>query len=322
MRKIKDMTMMLKIEGVNHGFENTPILHDINIQIMRGSFVALVGGSGAGKTTLLKAILGTHPPNQGGIYAGNREVVGPGRDVGIVYQKYTLFPHLTVLENVAEGLKLDQTSIPFRIFHPIQWRKMRKQHLKESKEILEKVNLGHALNRYPNKLSGGMQQRAAICQALIMEPDILLLDEPFGALDQHTREELQDMILGLYQENLDAKRNGEQPPYTLIVVTHELREAFLLADRVIGLSKKWKDGEKSGETHGATVIFDKTAPIFAPEDERDYNQISHLTDLCFNVVIADDGVVYRPEEHRTFWDDISEGLGTGVSALPSVDAEK
>lgn len=314
--------MMLKVEHLSHGFDDCVVLHDVNIQISRGQFVALVGGSGCGKTTLLKSVLGTHPPTCGSIYAGNREVVGPGRDVGIVYQKYTLFPHLTVEQNVAEGPRLDQTSIPFRTFHPIQWRKLRQRHLADARELLEKVNLRHAFNRYPAKLSGGMQQRAAIAQALIMEPEILLLDEPFGALDQHTREELQDMILSLYAENIEAKRKGENPPYTVVVVTHELREAFLLADRVIGLSKKWKDGEKNGETHGATVIFDKPAPIFAPDEERDWNRIGHLTDLCYKVVIADDDVLYDPSEHQTFWTDINEGLGTGVSALPSTDSER
>lgn len=303
--------MMLKITHLNHGFEGCNVLHDVNIQIDRGQFVALVGGSGCGKTTLLKAILGTHPPNTGTIFAGKREVVGPSRDVGIVYQKYTLFPHLTVLENVAEGLRLDQSSIPWRIFHYLKWRKLRSEHMDQAAELLRKVGLGHALHRYPTKLSGGMQQRAAIAQALIMEPEILLLDEPFGALDQHTREELQDMILGLYCENMDAKKKGDEPPYTVIVVTHELREAFLLADRVIGLSKKWSEGVKKGEVDGATVIFDKAAPIFHPDEDRDYNRITSLVDLCYKVVIENDDVLYPTKEHCTFFADtnpISEFL--------------
>lgn len=313
--------MILEIRDLNHGFGDTNVLCNINLKVARGQFVALVGGSGCGKTTLLKAILGTHPPNLGTILANRREVIGPSRDVGIVYQKYTLFPHLTVEKNVAEGLRLDQTGIMFRMFRPLAWRELRQQHLYRARDILNKVDLGHSCHLYPSNLSGGMQQRVAICQALIMKPQVLLLDEPFGALDQHTREELQDMLLGLYAENMEAKKNGQEPPYTVILVTHELREAFLLADRVIGLSRKWKRDFQSGDKHGATIIFDKPAPIFKPGDKKDYNRIATLTDLCYKVVIDDDGAIYDPSEHQTFWSDIHEGNGTGVSATP-IDAER
>jgi NitT/TauT family transport system ATP-binding protein len=295
--------VILDIKGLNHSFGDVNILHDINLQITKGSFVALIGGSGCGKTTLLKAILGTHPPTNGTILANNREVIGPSRDIGIVYQKYTLFPHLTVLHNVAEGLRLDQTSIPYRLFRHFGWRRMREQHIGEALAMLNQVGLGKAIHLYPNRLSGGMQQRVAICQALIMKPKILLLDEPFGALDQHTREELQDMLLEFYWVNVEAIKKGLEPPYTVIFVTHELREAFLLADRVIGLSRKWKRGDKNGDKDGATIVFDKSAPVFRPGQEKDYNRIASLTDLCYKVAIADDGFMHDPVEHQTFWND-------------------
>lgn len=287
---------MLKIEHASHSFNNSKVLHDVNLTIERGSFVALIGASGCGKTTLLKAILGTHPLKDGKVFINDSEVTSPTRDIGIVYQKYTLFPHLTVEQNVAEGLKLDQTSIPFRMFLPWKWQKIRQAQLEESRKLLTKIGLGHALKQFPANLSGGMQQRAAIAQALITKPDILLLDEPFGALDQHTRQELQHLILDLYRENLEAKKQGKVPPYTVILVTHELNEAFLLADRVIGLSKKWQ----YGETEGATVIFDKMSPNFNDLQERDYNHIALLAESCYKIVVANDGVVYDPAEHRTF----------------------
>jgi NitT/TauT family transport system ATP-binding protein len=306
--------VILQICDVHHSFGNKKVLWDVNIQVERGQFVALVGSSGSGKTTLLKAILGTHPPTSGSVLANNKEILGPTRDVGIVYQKYTLFPHLTVLHNVAEGPKLDQTTILDRWFRQIFWRKLRQQHLEDAYKLLHRVNLHNAQDLYPTSLSGGMQQRVAICQALIMKPQILLLDEPFGALDQHTREELQDMLLDLYAVNIDAKKHGQLPPYTVILVTHELREAFVLADRVIGLSKKWKTADHSGEQHGATVIFDKAAPIFT-RGEKDYNRIAGLTDLCYKVVVSDDGNLYHPKEHCTFWEDTNHGNGTGVTAI-------
>jgi NitT/TauT family transport system ATP-binding protein len=313
--------MILEIKNVGHMFRGVNVLHNVNLQIARGQFVAMIGKSGCGKSTLLKAILGTHPPKTGTIFANQREVIGPSRDVGIVYQKYTLFPHLTVEKNVAEGLRLDQTSIPFRFFRYFTWRKLRQKHLEQTNTMLHQVGLLPAADLYPSSLSGGMQQRVAICQALIMKPQILLLDEPFGALDQHTREELQDILLGLYAINVAAIKHGAPPPYTVILVTHELREAFLLADRVIGLSRKWKRGDESGEKNGATIIFDKAAPIYVPGDKKDYNRIASLTDLCYKVAIADDGMLYDPLDNQTFWSDLGEGIGTGVSTMP-VNSER
>ena len=195
----------------------------------------------------------------------------PGRDRGIVFQKYSLYPFLTALDNVALGLKLDQTSVLFRIFNWSGWAKKRKVFRDRAAVFLEKVGLGNAINMYPDQMSGGMQQRVAIAQALIMEPEIILLDEPFGALDEATREELQEMLLQLYQENQEALSKNKKPPYTLIIVTHELNEAIRVGDRLIGLSQYW-DWKKSGfdVSPGATVVYDREAPIFKPNERPNY----------------------------------------------------
>jgi len=265
----------LDCQKVSHWFGATKVLYDLNLKVRAGQFVSLIGPSGCGKSTLLRSILGTHPPNQGKILTmQNGSLITadrPGRDRGIVYQKYSLYPFLTALDNVALGLKLDQTSVLFRMFNWSGWAKKRKEFRDRAAVFLEKVGLGHAINMYPDQMSGGMQQRVAIAQALIMEPEIILLDEPFGALDEATREELQEMLLQLYQENQEALSKNKKPPYTLIIVTHELNEAIRVGDRLIGLSQYW-DWKKSGfdVSPGATVVYDREAPIFKPNERPNY----------------------------------------------------
>ena len=265
----------LDCQKVSHWFGATKVLYDLNLKVRAGQFVSLIGPSGCGKSTLLRSILGTHPPNQGKILTmQNGSLITadrPGRDRGIVFQKYSLYPFLTALDNVALGLKLDQTSVLFRMFNWSGWAKKRKEFRDRAAVFLEKVGLGHAINMYPDQMSGGMQQRVAIAQALIMEPEIILLDEPFGALDEATREELQEMLLQLYQENQEALSKNKKPPYTLIIVTHELNEAIRVGDRLIGLSQYW-DWKKSGfdVSPGATVVYDREAPIFKPNERPNY----------------------------------------------------
>ncbi len=228
---------VLECKGVGHWFGSHHVLHDVTFQVIRGEIVGLVGPSGCGKSTLLRAVVGTHPPERGDVLVYARgastgtPVRGPGRDRGIVYQRYSLFPFLTAQENVAFGLMLDQTTIPFRLFKRSKWRELKKSHMEEAGELLRKLGLEKAIGLYPKQMSGGMCQRVAIAQALIMKPEILLLDEPFGALDEATREELQRMLLTLYLENRAAKQKGEKPPYTILIVTHELNEALYVGDR-------------------------------------------------------------------------------------------
>jgi NitT/TauT family transport system ATP-binding protein len=293
---------MLNIQNVYHQFDSKPVLHNINLQVQQGQFLALVGASGSGKSTLFRGILGTHPLNKGRIIVDNKDVNGPSRDIGIVYQSYDLPDFLTAEQNVAFGLKLDQTNIPFRFFKFLSWYKLRQKHLAEARELLNKFGLGHAVNRYSTALSGGMRQRVAIAQAMILQPKILLLDEPFGALDESTREELQMMLLKLYQENVRAIKENLPPPYTLIIVTHELNEAFYVADRVIGLSRYWQDGIKSGLKDGATITYDKAAPVYTPDEPRDFSRFLDLKTLLRKVVF-DGEEIGNPTKHCTFWKD-------------------
>jgi NitT/TauT family transport system ATP-binding protein len=312
--------IVLECKGLHHWFGPKRVLHDINLQIVRGEIVALVGPSGCGKSTLLRAILGTHPPRRGQVIVYHRQdgrnvgkvVDKPSRNCGIVYQHYSLFPHLTAVQNVAFGLMLDETDLPFRFFRFPAWRKLRRRHLEQAEGLLVKLGLGHAVNNYPHELSGGMCQRVAIAQALIMKPDILLLDEPFGALDEATREDLQRMLLRLYAENTKVLAEGREPLYTIMMVTHEINEAIFVSDRVIGLSQYWDWGEKGHrEFPGATIVYDQVAPVFLPESERAYHTFHQQKDEILKVTF-DPEILQSREAFRGFWQDTQSGRGQGV----------
>jgi len=305
------LPLSLRIRGLHHQYDENKVLHDVNIDIVRGEIVGLVGPSGCGKSTLLKSILGTLTPTSGAVEtfepgsSDGQRVTGPGRDRGIVYQRYALFPNLTALDNVAIGPKLDETSYPFRVFNFPAWRKLRAQHRERSAALLKKVGLGDALDKYPHELSGGMQQRVAIAQALVMKPAILLLDEPFGALDEATREGLQGMLLSLYEDNCAARRAGEAPPYTILIVTHELNEAIYVGDRVIGLSQYWDwSGDGFDGPPGATVIYDRAAPVYRPNAPKEYEQFMAQREQIR-------GAVFEPKvspkrgQHVDFWEAVA-----------------
>jgi NitT/TauT family transport system ATP-binding protein len=272
-------------------------LHDVDLKIARGQIAALVGPSGSGKSTLLRAILGTHPPKGGRVLMDGEAYDRPHRDRGIVYQRYSLFPFLTAVENVAFGPMLDRTSLAFRWFQCWKWWPMRRAHLDDATALLERVGLGPARDLYPEELSGGMRQRVAIAQALIMHPKLLLLDEPFGALDEATREELQLMLLQLSAENQDARLRGETPPYTIVIVTHELNEALYVSDRVIGLSQYHTDGEQ-----GATVVYDRAAPRFSPQDPKDFSRFVEQKEELLRAVFDQDHIQHHTE-FLTFWNE-------------------
>ncbi len=313
----------IECSGLSHWFcqgekISNRVLHNLNFKIIQGEIVSLVGPSGCGKSTLLRAILGTHPPRQGEVRifsSGKKEfhpVTEPSRDVGIVYQRYSLYPFLTAKENVAFGLMLDQTSIPFRAFRFIKWRKLRKEHLRQSVELLENLGLGKAVNLYPSEMSGGMCQRVAIAQALIMKPKLLLLDEPFGALDEATREDLQYMLLSLYQENVNAIKKGENPPYTIMIVTHELNEAIYVGDRVMALSQYWNWKEQGlHECPGATIVYDKVAPVFSPDDVHSYSDFLEQKNEIRRTAFENE-ILMKPEDGCRFWEQIAQGKGGGV----------
>ncbi len=272
--------VILCCEGVSHWFDGTHVLNDINLEIQRGEIISIVGPSGCGKSTLLRAIVGTHPAKAGKIQVRDQEghtqtVTQPGRDRGIVYQRYSLYPFLTVLGNVALGPILDQTTLLDRFFRYLHYRRIRRRVREEAEALLIRLGLGDAITRYPGQLSGGMQQRVAIAQALIMKPALLLLDEPFGALDEATREDLQKLLLSLAEENRQAKARGEPPEHTICIVTHELNEAIYVGDRVIGLSQGWDEPKQSPSSVGSSVLYDQPTPVFRPEDPRDFEALRH-----------------------------------------------
>lgn len=300
----------LEIRNVSHRFGDFPVLDRINLKIWPGQIVAIVGPSGCGKSTLLKAILGTHPPSEGEILADGQPVTGPTRNVGIVFQQYSLYDFLTAEGNVAFGLKLDQSSFFSRLALFPKYLKQRRQHLTQAREFLEKVGLEHACGKYPGEMSGGMKQRVAVAQALIMRPKVVLLDEPFGALDEAMREELQYMLLGFYQENLQRKREGKRPEYTILMVTHELNEAIFVADRVIGMSRFHTEGNQ-----GATIVYDKPCPVFHPDDPRDYSKFLDQREELRRAVFDDEYIKDR-NKYVTFWNDLSR-LAEGQSMQPN-----
>ena len=297
----------LEIKSLSHVFGSFRVLDNIDLQVLPGQIVAVVGPSGCGKSTLLKAILGTHPPTQGEILTDGIPMRGPNRNVGIVYQNYALYDFLTAERNVSFGLKLDETSMWMRFLATRKYFAKRRGHLKKSLEFLHVVGLSDACGKYPHEMSGGMKQRVAVAQAFIMRPKIVLLDEPFGALDEAMREDLQMMLLRFYQENLIAKKEGRRPEYTILMVTHELNEAIYVADRVIGLSRFHTQGEK-----GAAIVYDRPCPVFHPDDPRDFSKFVEQREELRKAVF-DENYIKDRNKYVTFWRE----LGTLAQAVSS-----
>jgi NitT/TauT family transport system ATP-binding protein len=188
-------------------------VHDVSLEVRESEFVSIVGPSGCGKTTVLNLIAGFIPASGGEILLDGRQIKGPGADRGVVFQSFALFPWKTVLENVAFGPKMRGVG--------------KVEREKIAREYLSLAGLAHATERYPNELSGGMQQRVGVARALANEPDILLMDEPFASVDAQTRMTLQEELTRIWQ----ARRP------TVIFITHDVNEAVFLANRVLVLSK-------------------------------------------------------------------------------------
>ena len=200
--------MELLIQNLSKSFGEKAVLEDINFSMQSGEFVTFVGSSGCGKSTLLRLIAGLDQPSQGSINVNGAPVQGPGPDRGMVFQKYSLYPWLNAADNVAFGMRLQgMTSADVR---------------DRTAYFLEVVGLQDSATKLPRELSGGMQQRVAIARALATNPSVLLLDEPFGALDLQIRETMQDFLLKLWE------RTG----LTVLLITHDVEEALVLAQRV------------------------------------------------------------------------------------------
>jgi len=229
------------VENVWKVYGDQTVLENINLEIEPGSFIALVGPPGCGKSTFLRMMLGDEAPSRGRILLDGEELdAEPSPDRGVVFQKYSVFPHLTALQNVMLGLEFAASPVMARLFGS------RKRAAKaEALDMLTCVGLGHAVHKYPSELSGGMQQRLAIAQALIKKPKILLLDEPFGALDPGIRAEVHEILLRLWRDE----------GMTVFMVTHDLSEAFKLGTRVIAFDRVRTRPEEM-KAYGATVTFD------------------------------------------------------------------
>jgi nitrate/nitrite transport system ATP-binding protein len=210
------MDKCLEVDGVGMVFEKRgqrfEALRDISITVKRGEFVSLIGHSGCGKSTLLNLVAGLLKPTAGHMLLNNKEIAGPGPERGVVFQNHSLLPWLTCTGNVMLAVE--------RVFGEAE---ARARLLERTRAALALVGLTEAAAKYPDEISGGMKQRVGIARALAMEPKVLLLDEPFGALDALTRAHLQDELLAI------VANTGS----TVVMVTHDVDEAVLLSDRIV-----------------------------------------------------------------------------------------
>ncbi len=231
----------VQIEGLWKSYGETSVLEAINLDIPSSSFVTLVGASGCGKSTFLRMLLGQERPSKGAITIDGKPLPEePTPDRGIVFQRYSVYPHLTVLQNVLLGLEFGASPVLGRLFGAT-----RKRAIEEADEMITCVGLERARDSLPSSLSGGMQQRLAIAQSLILKPRILLLDEPFGALDPGIRQDMHAL----------AKRLWREERMTVFMVTHDLKEAFSLGTRVLTFDKVRRDPQ-APEVYGATITYD------------------------------------------------------------------
>ena len=217
------------------------VLERVNLDIAAGAFISVVGPSGAGKSTFLRLVLGQERPTRGKILIGGEPLPAePGADRGVVFQRYSVFPHLTVLGNVLIGYEFAGSRLAARLTGAA-----RRAAIAASESLIEEVGLTPHREKYPSALSGGMQQRLAIAQAIAKRPKVLLLDEPFGALDPGTRAQMHVLIRALWREC----------GMTVIMVTHDIKEAFALGTRLIALNHYRADPQAPGR-YGATVTYD------------------------------------------------------------------
>jgi len=239
----------IEFRHVEKSYGDNLVLENINCQVKQGEFITMVGTSGCGKSTFLKMLLGTEFHTKGEVLLDGQPILAePSPERGIVFQKYSVFPHLTVRDNVAISKEFE-SSIIGRLFG-----KKRKQALYEADQWLDAVGLLSAKDKYPHELSGGMQQRLAIAQALIQHPKVLLLDEPFGALDPGIRKDMHKLVLDLWQKyNL-----------TIFMVTHDLEEGFYLGTRLWVFDKTRHDPHAPNR-FGSTITFD--LPVGKTDEE-------------------------------------------------------
>jgi NitT/TauT family transport system ATP-binding protein len=234
----------LHIENVYKRYGERTVLDNIDLTVAKGELCTVVGPSGCGKSTLLRIIIGQEQASAGTVLIDGKPVELPDAHRGIVYQKYSLYPHLTALDNVLLGKVLE---------YPLYRRRTAvKTHRDEAMALLQRARIAEHAHKYPHELSGGMQQRVAIAQTLIKRPRIILMDEPFGALDAGVREDMQVLLLDLWEEY----------GMTVFFVTHDLEEAVYLGTRVLVLSQYYTDdrGDDPSVKRGSRIVADYELP--------------------------------------------------------------
>ena len=308
----KAQTPRLHIENVYKRYGSRTVLDNIDLTVAKGELCTVVGPSGCGKSTLLRIVVGQEQASAGTVLIDGEPVRLPDASRGIVYQKYSLYPHLTALENVLLGRVLE---------HPFySSRAAASAHRDEAMELLGRARIAAHAHKYPHELSGGMQQRVAIAQTLIKRPRIMLMDEPFGALDAGVREDMQMLLLELW----------EAYDMTVFFVTHDLEEAVYLGTRILVLSQYYTDdrGPAAGMARGAKIVADhalprramptvaKSAPEFGElvltirREGFDPAYLRHVRD--FNLAHPDAFQTLTLEENALARSDITKVVSTGT----------
>lgn len=260
-------TPKLRVRGLSKAYDGVPVLERVELDVQTGAFCTIVGASGCGKSTFLRMLLSQEHPTGGQILLdGERLPEEPTPDRGIVFQKYSVFTHLSVAENLILAREFETAPKTGRLFGAA-----RRAALSEIDGILERIGLQNARDKYPAQLSGGMQQRLAIAQALVKKPSILLLDEPFGALDPGIRLNMHELLLGLWRElNM-----------TIFMVTHDIHEAFKLGTRLLVFDKIRRDPQ-APEAYGATITYDLPLEERMPPTEDAPDQIADALRTAVN----------------------------------------
>lgn len=232
---------LIEAKNVWKKYGNNVVLEGLNVKVKAGEFITMVGTSGCGKSTFLKMLLGMEQPTEGQLLLNGAAIPSePDQSRGIVFQQYSVFPHLNVLDNVVLAREFEHSALVGKLFGA-----RKAPYVAEAKELLKSVGLENSLTKFPHELSGGMKQRLAIAQALIRKPKILLLDEPFGALDPGIRADMHQLILQLWREH----------QLTVFMVTHDLSEGFYLGTRLWVFDKLRRDPH-APDAYGASITYD------------------------------------------------------------------
>lgn len=247
------MSGLVELRDIWVEYGDKIVLERVSLELAERSFVAVVGPSGAGKSTLLRLILGQEAPTRGQVLLDGRPMRAEcGPDRGVVFQRYSVFPHLTALRNVMLGLECAEAPLTAQLFGS-----RRRAARATAAEMLAAVGLEHSMDVYPAQMSGGMQQRLAIAQALVKHPRILLLDEPFGALDPRTRIGMHELVSRLWKEH----------GLTILMVTHDIHEAFKLGTRVLAFDKRRYDPQAPNR-YGSIISSDISLANLTPAMRR------------------------------------------------------